>query len=232
MYQYPGIFHQGIFLARPNRFIAEVQIHSEVVVCHVKNTGRMTELLVPGRTCYIMEALNPNRKTKYDLIAVEYEDTIVNLDSQVPNKVVEDAFLEGQIRSYEEATGVRREVTVGDSRLDMVVELGGRKLYVEVKGVDLLLGDGLAAFPDAPTTRGTKHLLSLKQLVEEGNEAMALFLIQREDVTSFRPYYERDPLFAKTFYEVVDAGVQARAYTCKVGPAYIDFGHEVEILGI
>ena len=116
MYQYPGIFHQGIFLARPNRFIAEVQIHSEVVVCHVKNTGRMTELLVPGRTCYIMEALNPNRKTKYDLIAVEYEDTIVNLDSQVPNKVV-------------------------------------------------------------------------------------------------------------------DAGVQARAYTCKVGPAYIDFGHEVEILG-
>lgn len=230
-YIYDGVFHKAVFISRINRFLAEVLLGDELVLAHVKNTGRMTELLVKGRVCYIMEAKNKDRKTKYDLISILLDNEYINLDSQIPNKVIEDAFINSEIEGYENVIGVKREYTIGSSRLDMKVALQDRDLYVEVKGVDLIV-DGQARFPDAPTTRGSKHLLELEKLVRSGEEAMVIFLIARSDADSFRPHFERDPVFAENFYRVTEAGVQARAYLTKVGADYIELSDRIPIENI
>lgn len=230
IYKYDGNFIEGIFLNRPNRFIGEVKVGDEVLICHVKNTGRMREILVPGKRCWIREAANKNRKTKYDLISVEHDGIIVNADSQIPNKVVEDAFLNGEIEDYQDVISVKREYTVGNSRLDMKITTERNELFVEVKGVDLMKEKGHASFPDAITARGTKHLRELETLAKDGKDAMVIFLIMREDAEDFRPNYEMDPLFSDTFYEVLKSGVKARAYRTKVGPDYIEFSDRIHIL--
>lgn len=229
LYEYGGVFHQATYLSRPNRFLAEVNLNGDLVLAHVKNTGRMKELLKEGNTCYIREADNPGRKTKYDLITIEASGVLVNLDSQIPNQVISDGFKEGLIRGYPRAKSIKREFTLGDSRLDMKVDFDDKELFVEVKGVDLLRPDGVAMFPDAVSQRATKHLLSLESLVEEGKEAMVVFLIQRADAKAFTPHVERDPVFAETFRRVLDSGVDARAYLSHVGRDYIGLGQEVMI---
>ena len=133
-YIYDGIFHEAIFISRPNRFLAEVLFNGNIVLAHVKNTGRMTELLVKGNICYIMEAKNPNRKTKYDLITIISDNQYINLDSQIPNKIIADAFENSQIEGYEKVINIKREYTIGSSRLDMKVDLEDRELYVEEIG--------------------------------------------------------------------------------------------------
>lgn len=229
-YIYDGKFLEGIFLNRPNRFIAEVEVNGKVLICHVKNTGRMTEILIPGKKCYIMEAKNLKRKTKYDLISIEHEGIIINLDSQIPNKVIADGFLNNEIKGWENSDGILKEVAVGKSRLDMKVIKGDRQLFVEVKGVDLIKNNNHAMFPDAVTTRGTRHLRELEEIVKSGNEAMVIFLIAREDAIDFRPNYEMDPVFSDTFYKVLKSGVKARAYLSKVGYNFIELGKEIPIL--
>lgn len=229
-YTYDGNFIEGIFLNRPNRFIGEVQVGKETVICHVKNTGRMREILVPGKRCWLKEAENKNRKTKYDLISVEHDGIIVNADSQIPNKVIEDAFLNKEIKGYEDIISVKREYTVGDSRLDMKVTTEEGELFVEVKGVDLMLEKGHAKFPDAVTARGTKHLRELEKISKAGKDAMIIFLIVREDAIDFRPNYDMDPVFSNTFYEVLKSGVKARAYRAIAGPDFIEMDKEIPIL--
>lgn len=229
-YTYDGNFIEGIFLNRPNRFIGEIQVGEETVICHVKNTGRMREILVPGKRCWLKEAENKNRKTKYDLISVEHDGIIVNADSQIPNKVIEDAFLNKEIKGYEDIISVKREYTVGDSRLDMKVTTEEGELFVEVKGVDLMLEKGHAKFPDAVTARGTKHLRELEKISKAGKDAMIIFLIVREDAIDFRPNYDMDPVFSNTFYEVLKSGVKARAYRAIAGPDFIEMDKEIPIL--
>lgn len=229
-YKYEGNILEGIFVSRPNRFIAHIQVGDEIVIAHVKNTGRMRELLIPGVICYLLESNNPNRKTKYDLISVWHKGLIINLDSQITNRVVADAFLNGEIYGWESPDLVKREVKVGNSRLDMRVDKGLDSLYVEVKGVDLVKENKRAMFPDAPTIRGTKHLRELEELVKMGNKAMVIFLIAREDPVDFRPHYEMDPLFSETFYNVIENGVESRAYLTKNEKNTIEFYKEIPIL--
>lgn len=230
-YKYDGPIHKAIYLSRPNRFLAEIDLNGRIVEAHVKNTGRMREILKKGNTCYIMEAKNKNRKTKYDLITMVSDGEYINLDSQVPNRVISDAFLNSQIEGYENPSEIKREYTVGDSRLDMLVMKDEKRLYVEVKGVDLII-DGQARFPDAVTDRGSRHLRELEKINEMGYGAMVIFLVQRQDASSFRPHEERDPLFAETFYRVADSGVEARAYLTKVGPDYIELDRRIPIEGL
>lgn len=145
----------GIFLSRPNRFVARVEVDGEEAVCHVKNTGRCRELLVPGARIYLEECRKPGRKTAFDLIAVEKGDRLINMDAQAPNRVFGEwaragTFLPG-------LTLLRPETTFGGSRFDFYWEAPGRRGFVEVKGVTLE-EDGVVRFPDAPTLRGVKHL--------------------------------------------------------------------------
>ena len=169
---------KGSFVSRPNRFIAHVAMDGEVEICHVKNTGRCREFLQPGVTVWCEKATNPARKTLYDLIAVEKGERLINMDSQAPNIAARHWLENGGLG---EISNLRSEVTRGDSRFDLSFEKDGKTCFLEVKGVTLEQ-DGVCAFPDAPTTRGVKHLKGLQQAAQDGCGAYVLFVIQMSDV--------------------------------------------------
>ena len=203
----------GIFRARPNRFIAVVEIDGVDTVCHVKNTGCCKELLIPGCTVILAAGDNPNRKTPYDLIAVYKGDRLINMDSQAPNAVAAD-FLAAR---FPDAT-IRREVTYGDSRFDFYVENGAEKWYIEVKGCTLEI-DNIGYFPDAPTQRGVKHIRHLIRAKNEGYRAAILFVIQMEGVAAISPNDATHPAFGEALREAAQNGVEVWATDCTVTPA-------------
>ncbi len=201
----------GIFQSRPNRFIAHVLVDGKEEVCHVKNTGRCRELLVPGAKVTLSVSDNPARKTKYDLVAVWKGDTYINMDSQAPNHAAGEALW----HLIPGAKQVKGEVTHGESRLDFCVETDNETWFVEVKGVTLEK-EGHALFPDAPTERGIKHLNTLIRCVEEGNKAAALFVIQMKGIHSFSPNDTMHPAFGEALRQAKQAGVEIWAYDCLV----------------
>ena len=209
-----GKMVSGVFLARPNRFIAHVQIGGQVEVCHVKNTGRCRELLPAGAEVWCQESDNPARKTKYDLITVRKGDRLINMDSQAPNAAVREWLLAG---GFGEISELRPETVHGDSRFDFSFLKDGRRCFLEVKGVTLE-NDGVCAFPDAPTERGSKHLRGLARAAEEGYGAYVLFVVQMEKVRYLHPNDGTDPAFGKALREAAEAGVQVMALDCKVTP--------------
>lgn len=217
--QYKTIL-KAVFLSRPNRFIAYVSISGETAVAHVKNTGRCKELLVPGCTVYLAVSDNPERKTKYDLIAAEKiragrAPLLINMDSQIPNDAAAEWLPVSGL--FSERAVIRREFTHGDSRVDFYVEDGQRKAFIEVKGCTLEDG-GVALFPDAPTERGVKHLKHLIRAAQEGYECYVLIVIQMKDVSVFRPNGKTDPAFAQALREAKEAGVKILAVDCLVRP--------------
>lgn len=202
----------GIFRSRPNRFIAIVEVDGTDTVCHVKNTGRCKELLVPGCTVVLQAAANPDRKTPYDVIAVYKGARLINMDSQAPNAVAADYLAQ----RFPAAT-IRREVTYGDSRLDFMVTEDARQWLIEVKGCTLEV-DNVGYFPDAPTDRGVKHLQHLTRAVQEGYRAAVLFIIQMEGITAIRPNDATHPAFGDALRQAAAAGVEIWAVDCAVTP--------------
>ncbi len=202
---------KGEFQDRPNRFIANVLINGKTEVCHVKNTGRCRELLTKGATVYLQKSNNPNRKTKYDLIAVQKGERIVNMDSQIVNYVA----LEYLPQMFENITYVKPECKYGNSRFDIYVETETDKIFIEVKGVTLE-NDGVVRFPDAPTERGVKHLKELQKAVAEGYKAYVLFVVQMDNVQYFEPNRITHPEFAETLNLASKNGVNVLAYQCHV----------------
>ena len=205
----PGVFH-----ARPNRFIAHIEIDGQMQICHVKNTGRCRELLPPGAKVWCQESTNPNRKTKYDLIAVQKGDRLINMDSQAPNIAAGEWLRSGGLGPVEQ---VKAETVHGDSRFDFSFVKDGTLCFLEVKGVTLET-DGVCAFPDAPTERGTKHLRGLIQAAREGYGAYVLFVIQMSDVKYLHPNDITDPVFAAALREAAENGVTILAMDCAVTP--------------
>ncbi len=202
----------GIFLARPNRFIAHVQIDGKEEICHVKNTGRCKELLIPGAKVWCQQFDSTKRKTKFDLIAVQKGHRLINMDSQAPNAAAKEWLLAGGLG---EISDLKAEYTHGDSRFDFSFVKDGTRCFLEVKGVTLE-HDGICAFPDAPTERGTKHLRGLSQLAREGFGAYVLFVIQMTDVQYLHPNDMTDPNFSKALREAAENGVQVLAVDCAV----------------
>lgn len=217
---------EGIFLKRPNRFIAHVEIDKRVEVCHVKNTGRCRELLVPGIPVFLEKSSNPNRKTQYDLIAVKKGNRLINMDSQIPNKVVEEWLLKGNL--FGEGAVVKREVTYGNSRFDLYIETPDKKCFMEIKGVTLE-EDGVVRFPDAPTQRGVKHVKELCRCIEDGYQAYIMFVIQMEDVRYFEPNEATHPEFGEALREAQKAGVHILAYACDVRKDLINLSKPVRV---
>ena len=208
----------GRFLARPNRFIAHVEIGGEAQVVHVKNTGRCRELLTPGAQVWCQESDNPNRKTKYDLIAVQKGDRLINMDSQAPNIAAYEWLRSGGLGEIE---NLKAESFQGDSRFDFSFTKDGKPCFLEVKGVTLEQ-DGICAFPDAPTERGVKHLKGLTRLTWEGFGAYVLFVIQMPDVKYLHPNDATDPAFGAALREAKDAGVQVLTMDCAVTESTMD----------
>lgn len=198
------------FIKRPNRFIAHVEVLGDELIVHVKNTGRCKELLIPGCTVYLEKAANPERKTPYDLVAVEKDGRIINIDSQAPNQVVKEYFVSQKRYSY-----IKPEYKYGNSRVDFYMEKKSEKYLMEVKGCTLFR-DGVGYFPDAPTERGAKHLRELIDAKREGYHARIAFVIQGEGIREVRPNTETDPEFTKAFIEARAAGVEVVFYLCRV----------------
>lgn len=202
----------GHFLARPNRFIAHVEIEGETQIVHVKNTGRCRELLPVGAQVWCQESDNPNRKTKYDLISVQKGDRIINMDSQAPNIAVKHWLEQGGLGAI---SHLKPESKHGQSRFDFSFEKDGKLCFLEVKGVTLET-DGVCAFPDAPTQRGTRHLQELTALAQEGYGAYALFVIQMDSVSYLHPNDKTDPAFGAALRQAALSGVQVLAMDCTV----------------
>ncbi len=217
----------GRFQSRPNRFIAHVLVDGEIMVCHVKNTGRCRELFVPDAAVVLAPGMNPARKTPCDVIAVYKGDKLINIDSQAPNRV----FLEWVQRGgfLQGVTLIRPEYLYGQSRLDFYVEAEGKRCLVEVKGVTLE-ENGRVRFPDAPTERGAKHLRELAAAVNAGYECYVCFVIQMEGVCSFSPNGATDPAFAKALGQAADSGVHVLAYDCHVTEDSLHMGNPVPVV--
>ena len=217
---------QGVFLSRPNRFVAHVRLDGREEVCHVKNTGRCRELLLPGAEVWCQHHDDSGRKTAWSLITVRKGERLVNLDSQVPNKLALDYVKQGGLGFAPQM--VKPEQTYGNSRFDLYYEAGERRGFVEVKGVTLEDG-GVARFPDAPTQRGRKHLLELQTAVEAGFDAWVLFVIQMADIRRFEPNWPRDPDFAEALCRAAEHGVQVRAVECFVTEDSLAITKEVPV---
>ena len=202
----------GRFLARPNRFIAHVEIGGQTEIVHVKNTGRCRELLPVGAEVWCEKSSNPNRKTQFDLITVRKGHRLINMDSQAPNTAAGEWLRSGGLGQIE---NLKAEAFHGDSRFDFSFTKEGKTCFLEVKGVTLET-DGVCAFPDAPTQRGAKHLKGLTQLAREGYGAYVLFVIQMADVKYLHPNDATDPAFGAALREAAANGVQVLAMDCAV----------------
>lgn len=215
----------GIFLTRPNRFIAHVEMDGQVEIVHVKNTGRCRELLPVGAEVWCQKSDNPSRKTKYDLITVQKGERLINMDSQAPNIAAKEWLLAGGLGKIE---NLKSETTQGESRFDFSFTKDGRPCFLEVKGVTLE-NDGICAFPDAPTQRGAKHLRGLSQLAKEGYGAYVLFVIQMTDVKYLHPNDATDPNFGAALRQASADGVQILAVDCRVTEYSMDIENKVEV---
>ena len=215
----------GFFLDRPNRFVAHVEINGQLETVHVKNTGRCRELLIPGAQVWCQRSDNPNRKTKFDLIAVKKGNRLINMDSQAPNMAAKEWLAGGGLGQLAQ---LRAESRHGDSRFDFSFTLDGRPCLLEVKGVTLET-DGICAFPDAPTQRGAKHLRGLTEAVKEGFGGYVLFVIQMPEVKYLHPNDATDPAFGKALREAAAAGVQVLAVDCKVTEDSVTIGNFVPV---
>ena len=215
----------GIFLKRPNRFIAHIEIDGKEEIVHVKNTGRCRELLPVGAQVWCEKSENPARKTAYDLISVKKGTRIINMDSQAPNAAAKEWLEQGGLGKIE---NLRPESRHGDSRFDFSFTKDGVPCFLEVKGVTLET-DGICAFPDAPTTRGAKHLRELTELANSGYGAYVLFVIQMTDVKYLHPNDVTDPAFGKALREAAKAGVMVLAMDCQVTPDSMVIQSPIEV---
>lgn len=222
---------KGEFVSRPNRFIARVKIGNEEHAVHVKNTGRCREILVSGAAVFLEKSENPDRKTAFDLIAVEKKTEngtiLINIDSQIPNLCVAD-FLTGS-GLFPADVKIKREVTYKNSRFDIFTEYEDKKAFIEVKGVTLER-NGRALFPDAPTERGVKHINELISAKKDGFEAYIFFVIQMTGIKVFSPNKEMHPEFAEALKIAQKAGVKILAYTCEVTEKDIRIDSPVDII--
>ena len=209
----------GTFLSRPNRFVAQVDLNGHTETCHVKNTGRCRELLIPGCRIYLVPGSNPARKTKYDLVAVEkataHGPLLVNMDAQAPNRVFLEWAQGGHFRPG--LTLLKPETTFGASRFDFYWETASDRGFVEVKGVTLE-ENGVVRFPDAPTLRGVKHLNGLLNAKKEGYEAAVCFVVQMEGVKYLEPNDDTHPEFGQALRRAAAGGVEVLAFACRVKP--------------
>lgn len=216
--------YEGEFLERPNRFIAICEIDGKKEVCHVKNTGRCRELLQKGVTVYLEKSTNQNRKTQFDLVAVQKNDRLINMDSQAPNFVVAESL----DKIFKDITYIKQEYKYGNSRFDIYVETKTEKIFVEVKGVTLEK-DGVVRFPDAPTERGIKHLQELQKAILDGYRACVIFLIQMINVEYFEPNYDTHPQFAEELKRARENGVEIFVFDSVVTPDEIKMNNKVKI---
>jgi sugar fermentation stimulation protein A len=221
------------FVKRDNRFRVTVQVEGHRVEAHLPNSGRLRELLLPGRRVLRAAAQAPGRLTSYDLLMVDLEGTLVSIDARMPSRLLYNALQAGRLEEFAGYAEVRREVTYGQSRLDLALEggPGGEQCFIEAKSVTLVK-DGVALFPDAPTQRGRRHLGELARARAEGHRAAVVFIVQRDDASRFSPDDEADPAFGQALREAAQAGVEVYAYKCRVSEGEVALNAPLPVAGL
>ena len=223
-----GNLVEGRFVRRLNRFAALVNVAGADRLVHVANSGRMEELLVEGYPVHLKPAPGDRRKTAFDLPLVNLGHTLVSADARLPNALVYEALEEGRLAQFAGYQSLLREVTYGDSRLDLVVKGRRGKCFIEVKSVTLVV-DSVGLFPDAPTTRGTKHVLCLSRAAQEGHRAAVIFVVQRQDAEAFSTNDDADPEFGVALRRAMEEGVEAYAYKCHVTRSEIVLADQLQV---
>lgn len=218
----------GRFVRRDNRFRATVTVAGKKAWAHVPNSGRLGELFTPGRLVWLSPAGTPGRKTAFDLKLVDFHSVLVSVDARLPNPLFAEALSSGRLPDYP-FPAVQREVRYGSSRLDFRLSGPDTTCWLETKSVTLV-EDGIARFPDAPTSRGRRHLMELIEARESGDRAAVVFVIQRPDAEGFSPHESADPAFAETLRQAAAAGVEIRAYRCDVSRQAINIAGEIPAL--
>ncbi|MCD6520072.1 MAG: DNA/RNA nuclease SfsA [Anaerolineae bacterium] len=219
----------GFFIRRENRFRARVLVRGRESTAHVPNSGRLRELFTPMAPLWLAPKSSPTRKTPYDLLLVQHGNVLVSVDARLPNALFEEALRLGRASLGPGRWEISREVRQGKSRLDFCLRRGKETCWVEVKSVTLVQG-GTALFPDAPTLRGSRHLEELIHLLDSGERAAIVFVVQRPDALRFCPHAQADPLFARTLAQAAQAGVKVKAYICQVSTEEITITQEIPAL--
>jgi sugar fermentation stimulation protein A len=227
--RYKGELVEAKFLTRENRFVADVLIDGFLDRAHVPNSGRMRELLTRENTMLLRRRSNPKRKTKWDLVAVETPTVTVSVDSRVPNRVVAEALEQDTIPELARFDKVRPELQWGSSRLDFLLSGDSGDALVEVKGCTLVLDGGLALFPDAPTSRGARHVRELAMARREGFDSFLLVIVQRPDGRVFAPNDMTDRAFGDALREAASEGVEVLAYSTDVTRGGVDLSHRIPV---
>ncbi len=217
------------FLRRVNRFRATIEIDGRVAAAHVPNSGRLRELFVPGAPIWVSPAATPGRKTAYDLRLVAHAGVLVSIDARLPAPLLAEAWEAGRLAGFEGYDELTREVRSGASRLDLRLTRAGETCWIEAKSVTLV-EDGIARFPDAPTSRGARHLEELMHLRAGGDRTAVVFVIQRADARAFAPHATADPVFAQTLRRAAEAGVEVHAFLCRVSRAEIVLDRAIPVL--
>ena len=215
------------FLHRDNRFRATVEVDGKETWAHVPNSGRLDDLFTPGRPLFLHPVAKPGRKTPYDLKLVQLPQALVSIDARLPNPIFAEAVAAGRVPEFP-CHHIQPEVRYGDSRLDFRLRGPEGVCWVETKSVTLI-EKGVAYFPDVPTARGSRHLRELLDILAQGERAAVAFIVQREDAAAFAPAASVDPLFAQTLTEAVAAGVEVRAYVCRVSMEEIALDHAIPV---
>ncbi|HIF59988.1 MAG TPA: DNA/RNA nuclease SfsA [Rhodospirillales bacterium] len=227
---------RGKLIKRYKRFLVDIELESgKVVVAHCANPGSMMNLLLPDAEVWLSLASNPNRKLKYTWEMIRYEDTLIGLNTSLPNKIVEDAIQQDLVVEFTEYDSLKREVKYGEnSRIDILLQSSNLPdCYLEVKSVTLKRpgnGNNLAEFPDSVTVRGTKHLHELSGQVANGNRAAMFYLVQREDCNRLSIAGDIDPNYANAFIAARKAGVEMLCYGCSISPEAIKIRRKLEIV--
>lgn len=220
---------EASFIERTNRFAALVLLEGVPVLAHVPNSGRLKELFIPGQRVYLAPRSGPHRKTRYDLCLVAVDDILVSCDARLPPSIVEEALRSKRLAPFQGYPTITREVTFGDSRLDLLLEGPRGRCFIETKSVTLV-PNGTALFPDAPTSRGTRHLRTLARAVQEGYRAAVIFVVQREDALRFRPHDQADQEFGATLRQTASQGVEVYTYNCRVSLEEVVLWKDVQVL--
>lgn len=226
--EFRGPLVRGIFLRRLNRFAVLVGIDGVPRTCHLPNPGRLEELLVPGAKVFLLEKEEGKRRTGYDLVAVSHRGGLVSVDSRLPNRLVGEALAEGRLAPFRRCRLARGEVSYGRSRIDFLLQCGGKPCLLEVKSCTLVR-DGMALFPDAVTERGRRHCLELARARREGYRAAVLFVVQRTDASIFSPNDATDPAFGEALRWAAGRGVEVLAYRCLVTEKGVALGREMAV---
>ncbi len=214
------------FIARPNRFLSKVKINGEIHDSHVPDPGRLKELLFPGARVLVEPKSGVERKTKYATVMVYSGDELISINSQLPNRFVRfclDAQLIPELSTWQVK---KQEYTLGNSRFDFLLEKDGREKLLEVKSVTLV-EDGIARFPDAVTSRGTRHVRHLAGSITADRSAAVLFIVQRSDAIGFEPHWGRDPEFATALKKAVEQGLELMIYTTYIKPDTMNLGTSI-----